>query len=563
MKFSQYPYLKPDITELSKSFEDLLKKFESSASFEEQNTALLKINELIKDFGTAYSVARVRYSLDTTNKKHEKDNKYFINILPDYLQLTRRLNELIVKSPFQNEYKNKYGKCLINGAIHELKVFSDKIAEEFKTEENLETQFYKIKAEGIVKYDGKEIPVLAMRKFTQSHDREIRKKSADAILELNNSRKDKISDIFDELVKVRTQMAHKLGYENFVGLGYERMEKEFTPSDAVKFRESVVKFIVPIASRLKERKRKRIGVNKLMYYDAPLQFKSGNPLPKGNSEWIIKNCIKMFTELSPETKEFINFMTENELMDLYSRVGKGRGGYSTYFYSYKAPFIMANMSGGAFDVVLFVHEAGHAFQSFLTRESVKTSETDLTSDLCEIHSMSMEFLTYDYMHTFFEEDTEKFFFNHLEDSINRITDMTRGDEFQEIIYSNPEQTNSERCEVWKNLQIKYMSDQSLEGNEFLTKGYGWQNRNLFFTHPFYIIEYALAQFVAYQFLFLKKENHENAIRKYIDFCKLGGNYTFSESLKIAGLKNPFDEETVKEMAEKVEQLLDSIDDSNF
>jgi M3 family oligoendopeptidase len=200
-------------------------------------------------------------------------------------------------------------------------------------------------------------------------DRAVRKAAyeAEAGFYLKNS--DKLDSLYDELVKIRTKMARELGYENFVELGYYRMMRNsYTKQDVQKFREYVKKYIVPIASDLKNEQKSRINVDKFMLYDDPLEFMSGNAVPKGDPEHIFAQGKKMYAELSPQTEEFMNFMLNNELFDVISRKGKVVGGYSTSLPEFKAPFVFANFNGTSGDIDVLTHEAGHAFASYLAKD---------------------------------------------------------------------------------------------------------------------------------------------------------------------------------------------------
>ncbi len=509
------------------------------------------------------SIAKVRFSLDSTNENYEEDMEYFDFNNPIFLSLEKRYFMHFNKSVYLKQYDEKYGKHLSKNYALKALTFGDGLEDEYREESSLENEFIKLKSRAVILFDGKEMSLNVMGSYHGSVDRDIRKKSLDASFDFYYSKRERVAVIFDDLVKIRTKMAKKLGYDNYVGLSYTLHDKEYSPSDLKIFRDSLIKYFVPLSAKLRERQRKRIGVDKMMYYDKALQFKTGNPIPKGDTEWILQKALEMFCDISSDTKEFITYMAENELMDLQGRKGKRGGGFSTFFFKYKAPYIFANMKGTGGDVDLLIHEAGHAFKDYLCRNYALDVDMYTTLDTCEIHSFSMEYLTYDYMDLFFGEDTDKFHFKHIQDSVASMLDSSHSDEFQEIIYSNPYLSNDERCNIWNDLTIKYLPGIDNSGNELLSNGLLWQNRVQIFTRPFYAIEYALAQIVAYQFLFKKKENHENAFKEYVEFCKLGGKYTFSESLKIAGLKNPFEDSTVKEMAEKIEELLNSIDDSKF
>lgn len=563
MKFSEFPYYKPDITEVSTYLKKLFHDFVNSKSFEEQHKVFLTFNDSINDFFTMYDIAAVRFSTDTTNKQYEEDNDYFDNIGPSVRVLEHEFYVLLNESPFLEKYVEKYGRCITRSIQNELLVFSAAIENEKREESSLESDYHILKSRGTVQFDGKEMNVGQVTKFQSSIDRETRKKAYDVVFELNESIKDKATQIFQNLVQVRTRAAKKSGFNNFLGLGYENMRKEFTPSLAGNFRSHVLKYFVPLSIKLHERQRIRLGLDKLKYYDAQIKFKSGNPIPMGNPDWIVEQGIKMFSEISPLTKEFINFMVDSELLDLYTRKGKTSGGYSTTFVKYKAPFIFANMNGTATDVVVFTHEAGHAFQSYLCKDYEIGEEKNSTSDLDEIHSISMELLTFDYMNLFFGNDTDKFRYNHYSNSVSSIVNNASGDEFQEKVYLNPDISGKEINNLWLEVREKYAPGIDKSESKYLMEGNDWQSKALFFTHPLYHIEYSLAELVAYQFYFRSKINFAQTFNEYIEFCKLGGKYTFSESLKIAGLKNPFEEETVKEIAEKIEEMINEIDDLKF
>jgi len=563
MKFSQIPSVRPDITTIKNDIRKLLQEFTAAESFQQQNEIFIALNDYCSEYNTADSVAEIRYSTDTLNPLFKSDKKYFDENSPDYFSICKEISEALIKSKFFNEYREKYGATVISKFERDIVLYSDELKEDFILEQELENEYYSVRAGAAITFNGKKYSVQQMAKFQDSPDRETRKLAQDETYNFFFEKKDDFNILFDKLVKIRTEISHKLGFKNFVELGYRRMCKGFSYTDVQKFRKNIIEYIVPLVKKLKEKHRKRIGVEKLMYYDSGYMFRGGNPVVKDEIEQILRKVKFVFSELSPLTKEFINFMMENELINIESRIGRAGGGYQTYLQKYKSPFIFSNFNGTAADIEVLFHEAGHAFQSYICRNYKLLDEMFSTQDINEVHSMSMEFLTYDYMKLFFEEDTDKFYFDQLDGSVRMILTNTIGDEFQETIYLNPGLSIGERADLWKELQKKYGLSREGEGNEYLDSGCSWHVRRHNFTSPFYSIEYALAQFVAYQFLFLKKENHQEAIRKYIEFCKLGGRYTFSESLKIADLKNPFEEGTVKEMAGKVEALIDSIDDSNF
>ncbi|MGE5702539.1 MAG: M3 family oligoendopeptidase, partial [Clostridia bacterium] len=368
----------------------------------------------------------------------------------------------------------------------------------------------------------------------------------------------------DELVKVRTKIARALGYENFVQLGYARMHRSDYNSEMVaNFRRQVKEYIVPIATSLKERQRIRIGLDELKYYDEKFSFKTGNPAPKGDPDWIIANGKKMYAELSPETEEFFTFMMENELMDLVSKKGKAGGGYCTYINDYQAPFIFSNFNGTSGDIDVLTHEAGHAFQVYASRQNILPEYTFPTSEACEIHSMSMEFLTYPWMHLFFEEDVEKYKFSHLSDALEFIPYGVSVDEFQHFVYENPDATPAERKAAWREIERNYLPHRNYDESDYLERGGFWHQQSHIFNIPFYYIDYTLAQICAFQFWKRSNEDSKQAWADYLALCKEGGSKSFLELVKDAKLTSPFEDGCVASVTGFIESYLNQVDDTKL
>jgi M3 family oligoendopeptidase len=320
---------------------------------------------------------------------------------------------------------------------------------------------------------------------------------------------------------------------------------------------------VPLVLSLKERQRKRLGLDRLEYYDQSFMYNSGNPTPKGNPDWILENGKKMYNELSPETKEFFSFMTDHELMDLVNKKGKQSGGYCTFLPTYKAPFIFSNFNGTSHDIDVLTHEAGHAFQVYNSKDFEVSEYFWSTSESAEIHSMSMEFFTWQWMELFFKEDTNKYKFEHLAGSLNFLPYGTAVDEFQHVIYSNPEMTPDERNKTWREIEKKYLPFRNYDGIEYLDNGGFWQQQAHIFASPFYYIDYVLAQVCAFQFWVRMQSDFNDAWKDYVILCKAGGSKPFLELVKLANLKSPFEESTIKNTIDIITDWLNKQDDSNY
>ncbi|WP_139070823.1 M3 family oligoendopeptidase, partial [Paenibacillus sp. KS1] len=334
-----------------------------------------------------------------------------------------------------------------------LKTFSPEIIEDLQMENKLSTEYSQLIASAKVLFEGEERTLAQLTPFELSTDRDMRKRASEAKFGFMSENEAKFDRIYDDLVKVRTKIAKKLGYENYVQLGYDRMcRTDYNAEMVANFRAQVLEHIVPAATKLKERQGNRIGVDHMYYYDESFNFKTGNATPKGDPDWIVQNGAKMYEELSPEMNEFFTFMRENELMDLVSKRGKQSGGYCTFLSEYGAPFIFSNFNGTSGDIDVLTHEAGHAFQVYESRHFEVPEYNWPTYEAAEIHSMSMEFFTWPWMELFFQEDTEKYKFAHLAGALLFIPYGVTVDEFQHFVYSNPEATPAERKAAWRDIE---------------------------------------------------------------------------------------------------------------
>ncbi|NLW41448.1 MAG: M3 family oligoendopeptidase, partial [Tissierellia bacterium] len=418
LKFKDYEYKRPDFVALEKEFKELLEKFDRAESFEEQNQIMATINKLRSNVETMSNLAFIRHSINTQDEFYSKEKDFFDENMPLYEKIVTEFYKSLVNSKFRAELEKAWGKQIFTLAELKLKTFSEEIMEDLVKENKLITQYDKLIASAEIEFEGEKRNLSQMMPFIQSKDRKTRKAAYEAYTSFFVENEAEFDRIYDELVKVRTEMARKLGYENFVELGYARMARsDYNPEMVANYRKQVYEDLVPIVVELKERQRKRLGLDRLTYYDEPLEFLTGNAVPKGDPAWILENGRKMYKELSEETDEFFTFMVERELLDLVSKKGKMSGGYCTYIPDYKSPFIFSNFNGTRGDIDVLTHEAGHAFQSYLSRDYEVPEYSFPTLEACEIHSMSMEFITWPWMELFFKEDVDKYKFSHLSGAV--------------------------------------------------------------------------------------------------------------------------------------------------
>ncbi|WP_160720336.1 M3 family oligoendopeptidase [Bacillus sp. USDA818B3_A] len=564
MSFEKYTYVRPNLDEIKTKFDQVLEGFKLAESVEEQSRFMGEINQLRNDLGTMFNLCYIRHSIDTNDEFYREEQDYMDEIQPEMEGLTTKYYQALVESKFRPELEKKWGTQLFALAEGQLKTFKPEIVSLLQKENRLSTEYTKLLASAKIDFEGEERTLAQLDPFTESKDRAMRKRASEAKFGFFAVHEEQLDRIYDDLVKVRTEIAQKLGFKNFVELAYYRMMRTDYNSEMVaNFRNQVKDYIVPIATKLKKRQQQRIGVDSLKYYDEGFNFLSGNAIPKGDPEWIIENGQKMYEDLSKETGAFFKYMQENHLMDLVAKKGKAGGGYCTFIENYKAPFIFSNFNGTSGDIDVLTHEAGHAFQVYSSRHFEIPEYYWPTYESAEIHSMSMEFFTWPWMELFFKEDTDKYKFTHLSGALLFLPYGVSVDEFQHWVYENPQATPAERKDQWREIEKKYLPHKDYDGNVYLENGGFWQRQGHIYNSPFYYIDYTLAQICAFQFWKCSVENRDEAWADYVKLCNLGGSLSFTKLVKEANLISPFENGCVESVVGVIEEWLNTVDDQKL
>ncbi|GAB3062925.1 M3 family oligoendopeptidase [Salinicoccus sesuvii] len=559
--FKDYEYERPNLEQISSKVDALLEEFKKKQSAEEQGGVIDQLNVHFNYLSTMSTLTYIRASIDTKDEFYDQERTFFDEYGPMIQEINHKYYQAISESPYRDALEERYGKQLFALSENAIKGFDPKVKALLQKENKLDSEYSKLMASAEIEFDGKVLNLSEFGPYAEHQDRAMRRDATKAVQGFMGEQLDKIDQIFDELVKTRHQIAQELGYKDFVELGYIRMNRIDYDRDMVEnFRRQVAEHVVPLVTELKERQRKRIGLSELKSYDESFDFVTGNATPKGNAEEILQNGAKMYSELSSETDEFYTFMRERELFDVEAKKGKEGGGYCTFIPNYASPFIFSNFNGTLDDVTVLTHEAGHAFQSYMSRGFEVPEYQFPTLEAAEIHSMSMEYFTYPWMDLFFKTDTDKFKFTHMADNISFLPYGVAIDEFQHIVYENPELTPLERRQEWKKLEDKYLPHRDYDSIEPLSSGAFWHRQGHVFGVPFYYIDYTLAQVCALQFWKRANEDFDAAWADYIKLCKLGGSLPFNALVESANLTSPFEDGCLVSVVGEVKDYLNSIDD---
>ncbi len=552
--FSQIAYKRPDMGALKKKLRLHLKALKHASSYEEARAAYLASQEESGHVETAYVVASIRNTLDTTDAFYDAEMKYFNSALAMLMPISKAFTKGLLRSRFRPQFEAEFGKQLFTLAEMDQKTQSLRVISDLIRQGNLENEYKKATAACKTDFRGEEVNFYGLLKHMESPDRAERREAFLAWAKLYEGISDKLDTLYDKLIKVRVRMAKKLRLPDYTALGYLNMHRaDYGPEEVARFREQVRLVIVPAVSKLRAEQAKRLGLTKLAYYDETCVFPEGNADPIGGESELVSIAQRMYREISPETGEFFDFLNAYGLYDLETRTGKHLGGYCTYLADYKAPFIFSNFNGTAADVNVLTHEAGHAFAGYTAmRSQPLMSYMSSTSEVNEIHSMTMEHFAYPYLKDFYGVDqAEKAKYAHLSGTLSTIPYLVSVDEFQHRVYEKPAMSAKERRAVWREIEQKYLPWRDYEGVPFLEEGGFWMQKQHIFLYPFYYVDYAFAQVCAFAFYGRMKQNHDAAWTSYLNLCRAGGSKGYFELLALAGLDIPFADGSVEKAVRHV------------
>ena len=550
------PYERYDV----KNFQDACEKFieaeRNATSVEEILQAREELLTVERHFETMASLAYTRYTLNTYDEFYIGEQEYYDEVMPIAGMCQTKVAECLLESRFKEELRERLPETIFPMLELAKKCHSTETVEDEQEENAIVTEYSQLMSQLTTDWRGEKKTISFIRGFFESSDRTERKEAADAIGRALSSVSDKLDDIYDRLVKVRTRIAKKLGYKDFVELGYARMGRIDYDRDMVaKFRENVKKDLVPVVAKFKEQIRKELGVDKFAFYDDNV-IPGGNPVPKVDAQGILDAAKEMYADMHPEASKLMNQMLSVGAIDPLPRDGKWGGGYATTFPDFHQTFILGNFTGTSDDIDLVTHEFGHTFAMNFAFDHDPEAGIG-SSETAETHSMSMEFFAWKYMDKFFD-DPDGYKYKHLAGCLSFIPYGVIVDEFQHRMYENPDLTPAERKKIYLELEKQYRPYMTFDGIEYLEEGTRWQYQMHIYETPFYYIDYCLAQVVALEFLSEAQKDYDDTYGRYVEHSKRGGLYAFNHLVKLAGLKSPFEDGALREIAATTVKLLDEL-----
>ena len=560
MKFSEMTYTRPDIDALLTRCKELAAKAASAPD----GDALVKLyyeqSEAFAEYNTASQLANIHYTCDTRDACWKAEQDFFDANGPAVTNASVEISRAFLANPHVDALTAKFGTTCVAGMKNAVLSMDDRTVELQQQFNALVSKYQQVYGGALVELDGKQLTIPQLGPYKEDLDPAVRRAAYEAEAGYFDAHRAELDELYGQIVQNLNQQAKVLGYKDYSELSYVRMNRIGYGAKEIKaFRDQVANDVVPLLQKVMAMRAKRTGIAHPTFTDLPVMFRDGNPKPIPGYKARMDAARTMYHELSPETAEFIDFMQDNELFDVESRPGKMSGGYMTSLPSYKAPFIFANWNNTSGDVDVLTHECGHAFEGYVAeRDPHVPADLECPGmESAEIHSMAMEFLTAPWHHLLFGKDTDKYALLHAEDSFVFLAYGCEVDEFQHIMYQNPDLTPDQRNAEWLKLEKKYRPWIDFDNLPFYGRGAGWQRQLHIYECPFYYIDYCLSTMAALQFFLLSLTDHKDAWERYLRLVRRAGLASYTELLETAGLKVPFEDGSIKGIAQQMTDWLEA------
>jgi oligoendopeptidase F len=494
----------------------------------------------------------IKMTCDTGDSVAKENFEYFVKeIQPQLAAVSDALNKKTLSLFDQFSPEAPAYQILIRSLKKAVEIFREENIPLETEIQSKQSEYQAIMGAMTINVNGSEITMPKAATYLQQLDRSIREDVWKKIIARRQLDTDKLNGIFNDLVKLRTQVAHNAGFSNFRDYMFAAMGRfDYGPADCFAFHDSVSKSLVPMLDDLMQTRSAKLGLSPLKPWDLAVDVNLQKPLePFQTGDELLQKTERCFTAINPNLTEYIKTMREMGHFDVSSRKGKAPGGYNYPLEEIGVPFIFMNATNTLRDVVTMVHEGGHAIHSFEVRDLAINSFRNPTMEVAELASMSMELISMEHWNAFFEneEELKRAKILHLTDILSTLPWIMTVDKFQHWIYENPNHTVAEREENWLRIYQEF-SDKTVDWSGFEdAKASIWHKQLHIFEVPFYYIEYGMAQLGAISVWRNYKSNPEKGLADYIKALQLGYTKTIGEIYKTANIKFDFSEKYIADL----------------
>jgi oligoendopeptidase F len=550
-----------DWTQLAPLFDELESRCAAAQTIADLEAWLLAWGELSAALDEEASRRYIAMSCHTDNADAEKAYLQFVeDIEPQLKPRQFKLEQLFIAHPQRAKLPSPRYDVFIRDVQNHVELFRPEIVALETEEAKIGQQYQKLSGALTVQFRGEEKTLVAMGKFLEEPDRALRQEAWELVAKRRLQERDQFEEQFDQLVKLREQIAANAGFKNYRDYAFRLKGRfDYTPEDCAKFHDAVASEVVPAVRELQAHRRQQLGLAKLRPWDAAVDPLNRPPLkPFETVEDMVTRSQRIFDQLDAELATGFQQMQDLKLLDLANRKGKAPGGYQSTLNEARLPFIFMNAVGQQRDVETILHEAGHAFHALATRREDLLAYRSAPIEFCEVASMSMELLGNEFIEEFYSPaDGNRARRTHLEGIIGVLGWIATVDAFQHWIYTHPGHSRAERAATWNQLMDRFAGDVDWSGYEEV-RAHLWHRQLHIFLYPFYYIEYGIAQLGALQVWANSKRDKAKALRDYKTALALGGSKPLPELFATAGCKFQFDAATIRPLVELTRKELQKL-----
>jgi oligoendopeptidase F len=545
----------PQIAALFDLLEARAPRCETAAQFQRW---LLDGGELSAALDEEGSIRNIAMTCHTESAEAEKAYLHFVEQIEPQLKPRQfKLAEIYLQHPLRGKLPRKRWFVFDRNARLQVELFRRENVPLETEEARLGQQYQKLCGSLTVQFRGEEKTLAQMGRYLEEPDRPLRQEAWELTANRRLQEAERFENNFEQLLGLREQIAANAGFPNYLQYAFQaRGRFDYTPGDCRKFHDAVEKEIMPAVRQLQAQRRRQLGLQSLRPWDMnvdPLNRPSLRPFER--VEEMVARAQRIFDQLDSGLAADFQLMRDLRLLDLDNRKGKAPGGYQSTLSESRLPFIFMNAVGIHRDVETILHEAGHAFHALAARSEELHAYRNAPIEFCEVASMGMELLGNQFIESFYgEADARRARHDHLEGIVAIFPWIVTVDAFQHWIYSHPRHSRAERRQAWLGLMDRFGGEVDWSGYEE-ARAHLWHRQLHIFLHPFYYIEYGIAQLGALQVWANSRQDKARALRQYRRALALGGSRPLPELFAAAGCRFDFTRRTIKPLVRLVRSQL--------
>ena len=516
-----------------------------------------------------YSRLSLATTVNTTDKQAEDTfNEFLDNLLPASRSAFQKLKVKLLDSGLQPEGF----EIPLRNMQAEADLYRDNNLTLLSEQQKLGLEYDKIIGAEVIEWKGEEITLSQAIQKLNDPDREKRETIWHKVLDRRLEDRKGINDLWGKFMENRAAIAknaEKKSWREYVWQSYLRFD--YSPDDCRSFHKAISEVVVPAASRIYEKHRMELGLEKLRPWDLtdgwfgrPVEIGKPKLKPFEDMETFERKTANIFNHVDKTIGGYFKELEDNHLLDLPNRKNKAPGAYCTSFDVIRKPFVFMNAVGQHDDVQTLLHESGHAFHVFESAGLPYSQQLNVPMEFAEVASMGMEFLAAPYLTQEFggfytAEEAARARIEHMEGCILFWPFMAVVDTFQHWVYENPKAgSDPTSCDAkWEELWNEFIPAVDWSGLDDELKT-GWHRKLHILQVPFYYVEYGMAQLGATQIFANAQKDQAKAVASYRKALSLGGKVTLPELFATAGGKFAFDKETVQEAVSVLENSIASL-----